>query len=90
MVGADSHGRIFDHSKNLNLKLEYTEKYIKIYYNDFLCRVVTKEKHMKWFKNKKMINIMNTALRGDESKKVTFEQMSVSPMKVLDYQYYSF
>jgi hypothetical protein len=87
---AGKHGKIVDQDKTLNIKCIYSEKFIKIYYNDFLVRWIRNPNDMKWFKNKKMINIIGTGIRKDELflGKGNFETMSKNPMEAYYFKFY--
>jgi hypothetical protein len=45
----------------------WTEKFIRIYYNGYLVRQITCKKTLSWFAGKKMLIILNNAIRKDYS-----------------------
>ncbi len=88
-LGAGSHGSYIPKGQTLNLICHWTDEFIKIYYNGFMVRIITREKDIKWFRNASMINVMNTALRKHEIVGMPFEKMSVAPMIVYDFTHYT-
>jgi beta-glucanase (GH16 family) len=82
-IGANRHGLFVDLDKPLNLICHWTKDFIKIYYNGFLCRILTNPTDLKWFINSYMLVIMNNALRTDVAGDLT-----VSPLIVIDFKYY--
>lgn len=85
-VGANRHGLFVDKNDTLNLILHWTKDYIKIYYNGFYCRVLTNKDDMKWFTDVEMRVVMNNALR---EKGLDFRNISVRPLIVKDFKYFS-
>lgn len=86
-VGANRHGLFVDHNSNLNLVCHWTEKYIKIYYNGFLCRVLTNKDDLKWFVDNKMLVIMNNALRVKTGN--ILSEVAKEPMIVFGFKYFN-
>lgn len=87
-LGEGEHGLYINPNEILNLKCHWTKDFIKIYYNNFLCRIVTKRKHLAWFDNHKMLVIMNAALRKDIVTNVPTKELTISPLKINDFKYY--
>lgn len=87
--GAKRHGLFVNDKQVLNLKCYWTENYIKIYYNNFLCREITDKKDLAWFKNVKMLNIMNTALRREIMENESHNNVTFFPLIILDFRHYT-
>jgi beta-glucanase (GH16 family) len=83
-VGGFNHHGLFTDQKNLNLILDWTKDYIKIYYNGFLCRIVKDPDDLKWFNDVNMLIIMNTALRTNVKSSV-----NVTPLIVENFKYFA-
>ncbi len=64
MSGARSH-IVFNDSEIIKFSLWWTKDFMKIYYNDHIVRQITSEKTLNWFRDKKMIIILNNALRPE-------------------------
>jgi beta-glucanase (GH16 family) len=83
-VGANRHGLFVDQLQELNIILDWTESYMKIYYNGFLCRVLTNPTDLRWFINSYMSVIMNNAIRAE-----IIGAVNATPMIVRDFKYYT-
>ena len=83
-IGANRHGLFINDNNTLNLVCHWTKDFIKIYYNGFLCRVLTNPKDLEWFYNKNMLVIMNTALRTEVNSIV-----DSTPLIILNFKYYT-
>jgi len=83
-IGAMKHGLLINKSDKLNLKLDWTENYINIYYNNLLVRSVTDEETLSHFKGRKMKVIMNNATRKP---RVLFDDIKVTPFIVHNFTY---
>lgn len=88
-LGAVGHGWFVDPNKILNLKCHWTNDFIKIYYNNFLCRVIKNKKDLEWLKDKKMVVILNAALRKSIISNVPTSQLAIAPLKILNFKYYA-
>lgn len=66
-VGARSHSLNEEEVKERILKVSchWTEKFIKIYYNGFLVRIISDPNVLKYFKDVKMYIVLNNALRPE-------------------------
>ncbi len=84
-IGANRHGLFIDSNKVLNLICHWERNSVRIYYNGFLCRVLTNKKDLKWMYNSRMLVIMNNALRGMNH----VSNESNTPLTILDFKYYS-
>ena len=49
----------------LKVSCWWTKDFIKIYYNGYLVRKTTSEDILKWFRDKKMIIILNNGMRSE-------------------------
>lgn len=84
-VGAMNHGYI-KHDE-LKLTLEWTEKSIKIYYNDYLCRKISNKYDISWMREQ--VVILNTALNPEwVNESSDYKALSVKPFIVKDFKYY--
>lgn len=87
-VGAMRHGYIKE--TELKLTLEWTEKFIKIYYNDYLVRKITNKYDLSWFKGVEQVIILNTALNPEwVNNNTNYTDLSKAPFIVKDFKYYS-
>lgn len=88
-IGANRHGLFVNTDLTLNLICDWNADRIKIYYNGFLCRVLTNGDDTKWFKNENMRIILNHGLRKDVIKNIAFEKLNISPLVIKDFRYYT-
>lgn len=88
-LGAVGHGWFINTNEILNLKCYWTQDFIKIYYNDFLCRIIKNKTDLKWFDNKRMIVIVNAALRKNIITNVPTSQLAIAPLKILNFKHYA-
>lgn len=64
--GARSHF-VYNTDRVILMSCWWTKDFIKIYYNGHLVRQITSEKTMKWFRDVKMIIVLNNAVRPEFS-----------------------
>lgn len=82
---AMSHGFIVNDSEILNLKLDWTMEYIRIYYNNYLVRQITDKKVLSWFNTVPVMKmIMNNAIAKPSS---DILEMNVSPLIIKNFNY---
>lgn len=74
-------------NEKIRFTLIWEENFIKMYYNGFLVRYITDKKTIKWFKNHKMIIILNNAIRNEYYDKVNHQQFS--EFIIHDLKYYT-
>ena len=77
-AGAREHS-IYAVDKRIKFSCWWTKDFIKIYYNGYLVRVITSENILKWYRDKRMLIILNNALREeflDKQPKVENEVIS--------------
>lgn len=88
-VGGMRHGSYIK-TTELKLTLEWTEKFIKIYYNDYLVRKITNKYDLSWFKDVEQVIILNTALNPEwVNADTNYNDLSKSPFIVKDFKYYT-
>jgi len=63
----------------LKLGLHWTKDFIKIYYNGYLVRQITSDNILKWFRDKKMMIILNNAIRSEYTKQI---ESQISEFKI--------
>lgn len=83
-LGAMRHGTLIDKDEVLNLKLDWTENYIKIYYNNLLVRSVTDMEVLKYFEGRKMKIVMNNATRKP---RILFDEIGGTPFIIHNFTY---
>ena len=84
-IGANRHGLFVDVDKTLNLILHWSTDFIKIYYNGFLCKILTNPKDLAWFNNDpNMLVIMNTGLRTNNK-----DIINATPLIIYNFKYFS-
>lgn len=88
-IGANRHGLFVDKDEILNLICDWNKDRIKIYYNGFLCRIVTNKDDMKWFESQNMRIILNQGLRKEIMHDLPFDRINVAPMVIKDFSYYT-
>ena len=89
-LGALEHGRIINSDKFIKFSLHWEKDFIKIYYNDYLVRVITDERDLKWFnENPYQVVILNSALisKSGESP-LPLSYQNESPMIVEYFKYF--
>lgn len=62
--GARNHF-VFNDKRIIKMSCWWTPQFIKIYYNGYLVRQITSKRTLKWFTDKKMIIILNNAIRPE-------------------------
>jgi beta-glucanase (GH16 family) len=67
--GARNHSVNNSYDK-LKLGCWWSKDFIKIYYNGYLVRQITSDNILKWFRGKKMMIILNHAIRPEHTKRV--------------------
>lgn len=89
-IGVNRHGLFINDTKNIELICHWTEKFIKIYYNGFLCKILTNPKDLLWFKQQNMYIIFNNALRKDiiSNGKFDLDDIAKSPLIIKNFKYY--
>lgn len=88
-LGAMTHGWLVDRSEKLNLKCHWEKDFIKIYYNNYLVRVVSDKRSMAWFNAiPEQAVIMNAALRGQESHAFSVKDHAVKPLIVENFTHW--
>ncbi len=63
-AGARNH-TVYSNSDILSLGCHFTKDFIKIYYNGYLVRQITNDEILDFFRDKKMIIILNNAIRAE-------------------------
>jgi beta-glucanase (GH16 family) len=58
---------VYNPLARLKMSCWWTESFIKIYYNGYLVRVITSNDTLKWFKDQRMIIVLNNAIRQEYS-----------------------
>lgn len=88
--GAREHG-IYDINGKVKFSCWWTKDFIKIYYNGYLVRVITSENILKWFRGKKMLIILNNALREEFlHKQPIVENVPISKFEIYSVKYWSY
>ena len=86
-VGGNNKQHFIDTNSNLNIKCYWTEKFIKIYYNDLLSQVLTNPNDLNYF-NQNMIVVLNNALRVDSTESAN--SILSKPLIIKNFRYYTF
>jgi hypothetical protein len=68
-AGARNHP-VYSNSDKISLGCHFTKDFIKIYYNGYLVRQITSDDILKFFRDKKMIIILNNAIRAEYKDKL--------------------
>jgi hypothetical protein len=63
----------------LKLSCWWSKNFIKVYYNGHLVRQITSEYIIKWFRDKKMLVILNNGIRPEYTKDI---ESQVSEFKI--------
>mgnify|MGYP001366462057 CR=1 FL=1 len=62
--------KYFNSEEKIKFSCWWTDKFIKIYYNGHLVRQITSSNVLKWFKDRKMMIVLNNAIRPEYSDKI--------------------
>lgn len=73
-------------NKRLKISCLWSSDIIKIYYNGYLVRQITSKKVLKWFEDKKMIIVINNALRNEYIKYI--DNNEITKFKVYSVKYW--
>jgi hypothetical protein len=88
-VGANRHGWLVDHKEKLNLKCHWEKDFVKIYYNNFLVRVIRNKHDLSWLNAiPEQVVIMNAAIRGFEGANLPIADLTKKPFVVEDFSFY--
>jgi len=82
-IKAMSHGFLINKNKSLNLKLDRQKDYIKIYYNNYLVRMITDPYILSLINQEEMVVIMSNGVRAKD-----VSQYSKSPLIIHDFAYF--
>lgn len=82
--GARNHP-VLSTEQDIVVSCYWTEDFIKIYYNGYLVRVITEKKTLEWFRGKKMLIILNNAIRPEYSNIIPDKQISEFIIYNVDY-----
>jgi beta-glucanase (GH16 family) len=80
--------KISDLFSIIKVSCHWTEDFIKVYYNGYLVRRITSKKTLKWYQNKRMIIVINNALRREYIKYMN--NTDITKFKIFGLKYWKY